>query len=127
LRIVGATWEPLVYALPALADEPGRVFRYSEPITAKGSARIEMAQVIFGWRDGAPFTHCHGIWIEGDGRTRGGHVLPENTVILKGGEANGIGLNDVAIRADQDLETGFRLFHPVAVPTMQTNAAQQRG
>jgi hypothetical protein len=126
LRIVGTIWEPLVYALPALAEETGRVFRYSDPITAKGGARIEMARAIFGWRDEAPFTHCHGIWIEGDGRTRGGHVLPEKTIVVKGGEARGIGLKDVTIRADLDLETGFTLFHPVAVPGVRTNPGRSR-
>jgi predicted DNA-binding protein with PD1-like motif len=125
-RIVDTIWEPLVYALPALAEETGRVFRYSDPITAKGGARTEMAQAIFGRRDEAPFTHCHGIWIEGDGRTRGGHVLPEKTIVVKGGEARGIGLKDVAIRADLDLETGFTLFHPVAVPGVRTNPGRSR-
>ena len=126
LRIVDAGWEPLVYALPALAEDRGRVFRYSDPITARGGARIEMARAIFGWRDDAPFTHCHGIWIEGDGRTRGGHVLPEKTIIVKGGEAHGIGLKDVRIRADLDRETGFTLFHPVTVPGVQTNPGPRR-
>jgi hypothetical protein len=126
LRIVGTIWEPLVYALPALAEETGRVFRYSDPITAKGGARIELARAMFGWRDEAPFAHCHGIWIEGDGRSRGGHVFPERTIIVKGGEASGIGLKDVGIRADLDLETGFTLFHPVAVPGVLTNPGQWR-
>jgi predicted DNA-binding protein with PD1-like motif len=125
-RIVDTIWEPLVYALPALAEETGRVFRYSDPITAKGGARIEMAQAIFGRRDEAPFTHCHGIWIEGDGRARGGHVIPEKTIIVKRGEARGIGLKDVGMRADLDAETGFTLFHPVAVPGVQTSPSESR-
>ena len=51
LRIVDADWEPLVYALPALAEDRGRVFRYSDPITARGGARIEMARAVFGRTD----------------------------------------------------------------------------
>src|SRR5215211_6840537 len=51
MRITGGVFDPLVYALPALAKEPDRIFRYSDPISPKGGARIEFAQAMFGWRD----------------------------------------------------------------------------
>jgi len=80
---------------------------------------VQIANATFGWRDGAPFVHCHGAWIEPDGTRRGGHVLPHETVVASGGPARAWATADVTVVVEPDAETNFDLFHPIwaASPT----------
>ena len=67
-----------------------------------------------GSRDDAPFFHCHGLWLEADGRIGGGHVIPEETVVAEPFEVDAVGLDGAIFTAEPDPETNFELFGPLA-------------
>ena len=117
LVFAGAALGPFTYVVPHPAPDASHVAYFSPPRTPAGRTRVEIANAIFGWRDGSPFVHCHGVWTEADGRRRGGHMMPHETIIAEPAVAHAWASPDVAIRVDADPETNFSLFRPVALPT----------
>src|SRR5271166_172156 len=77
-----------------------------------GGAAVTVANATFGWRDGAPFVHCHGAWTEADGARKGGHMLPLETVVAGETSVTAWATADVAIAVAPDAETNFPLFRP---------------
>jgi predicted DNA-binding protein with PD1-like motif len=112
LTLAGGALGPFSYVMPGPPDGPEHVAYFSPPRSPAGTTRVEIANATFGWRDGAPFVHCHGAWIE-NGERRGGHVLPHETVVAETTLVRAWALHDVSIEADTDSETNFTLFHPV--------------
>lgn len=106
---------PFAYVMPALSKDGSHAAFYSDTFRPPGVTRFEGGALTYGSRDGAPFFHCHGIWREADGRRSGGHVLPEEAVLAEDCIVAACGLDGAAFTGDQDLETGFKLFGPVAV------------
>ena len=117
LVFADAALGPFTYVVPHPAPDASHVAYFSPPRTPPGRTLVEIANAIFGWRDGSPFVHCHGVWTEADGRRRGGHMMPHETIIAEPAVARAWASPDVAIRVDADPETNFSLFHPVALPT----------
>lgn len=115
VTLEGGSLTPLTYVIPARSDDASHAAYYSEPFTPPDETRLEFANLTVGRRDGRPFVHCHGVWIEADGRRRGGHPIPEQTFIASAPKARAWGLSDVALHSDFDPETNFTLFHPVAI------------
>lgn len=111
----GAVLAPFRYYLPGPSSDPAHAAGFAGPHDA-ASAHVERANATFGCRDGAPYVHCHAVWIEPDGTRRGGHIIPEATSVLNVASARAWGLRDVAIRAVADVETNFTLFAPVDGP-----------
>lgn len=111
----GAVLAPFRYYLPGPSSDPTHAAWFAGPHEA-ASARVERANATFGWRDGAPYVHCHAVWIEPDGTRRGGHIIPEATIVQAPALARAWGLRDVAIRAMADAETNFTLFAPAEGP-----------
>ena len=107
----GAVLSPFRYVMPGPSQDPDHVAWFSAPRAAPGS-RIEVANATLGWRDGAPFVHCHAVWIEPDGSRRGGHILPDETIVAAGTPVQAWGI-EAGIAAEPDAETNFTLFHPV--------------
>jgi hypothetical protein len=103
---------PFRYVMPGLADDESHVAYFSAPRAPAGVTRIEQANATFGWADGKPFIHCHAVWVEPDGRRRGGHILPGETLVADAGEATAWGFRDVRIDAWLETETNFTLFQP---------------
>ena len=97
--------------MPGPPQDTDHVAWFSAPRAAPGS-RIEVANATLGWRDGAPFVHCHAVWIEADGSRRGGHILPDETIVADGAKVQAWGI-EARIAAEPDAETNFTLFHPV--------------
>jgi hypothetical protein len=103
---------PFRYVMPGPADDESHVAYFTAPREPPGVTRIEQANATFGWADGKPFIHCHAVWVEPDGRRRGGHILPGETVLADGGEATAWGFRNVRIETQLDTETNFSLFQP---------------
>jgi predicted DNA-binding protein with PD1-like motif len=118
ITFAGAALHPFRYVLPGPPRDGTHVAWFSDPHLPAGdparATRVETANATFGWRDGTPFVHCHGVWTEPDGTRRGGHMLPEETFLAAPAPARAWGLAVAAIRVDPDPETNFPLFHPVA-------------
>src|SRR5215210_363289 len=113
VRLEGGSLMPFTYLIPAASTEPKYAAYYSEPFAPPGETRIEVANVSVGRRDGQPFLHCHGIWLEADGSRRGGHPIPDQTFIHSLPKVQAWGLSEIALHAEFDPETNFTLFHPV--------------
>src|SRR5712671_2013059 len=116
LSMKGGALGPFAYVMPALSKTGENAAFYSDIFRPAGVARLKMATMTLGARDGAPFFHCHGLWSEADGRSNGGHVLPEETVVAAPFEVNAFGIDGAIFLAEADAETNFRLFGPVARP-----------
>jgi predicted DNA-binding protein with PD1-like motif len=108
----GAALNPFRYVMPGPADDDSHVAYFSAPRAPPGITRIEQANATFGWADGKPFIHCHAVWIEPDGRRRGGHILPTETIVAAAGDAHAWAFRDIRIDTRLDLETNFSLFQP---------------
>jgi predicted DNA-binding protein with PD1-like motif len=105
---------PLAYVMPALSKTSEHAAFYSETFRPRGITQLKLATMTFGVRDGAPFFHCHGLWREADGCVNGGHMLPEETVVVEPFEVDAFGIDGAMFAAEGDPETNFKLFGPVA-------------
>ena len=123
LTIDGGAFGPFAYVMPALSKTPTHAAFYSDTFRPAGTTKLKAATLTFGERDGAPFFHCHGLWLEADGRLRAGHVLPEETVLAEACRADAFGLSGAGFVAGQDPETNFRLFVPKAAPSAGRTAS----
>jgi predicted DNA-binding protein with PD1-like motif len=123
LTLSGGALGPFAYVIPALTPDPSHAAYYSETFRPAGDTRLEIAAITIGFRDGAPFFHCHGFWTEADGRPGGGHMLPEETAIAAPIRAKGVLIAGARFEARQDAETGFKLFTPIATEAPSPAAA----
>jgi predicted DNA-binding protein with PD1-like motif len=113
LRFAGVRLDPFAYVTPHPSPDAAHVAYFSPTRRPAGGAVVEVANATFGWRDGAPFVHCHGAWTQADGVRKGGHMLPLETIVAQGGAVNAWGTADVTIAAEPDAETNFPLFRPL--------------
>jgi len=111
----GAVLAPFRYYLPGPSADGAHAAWFAGPHEA-AFARIETANATFGWRDGAPYVHCHAVWTEPDGTRRGGHIIPEASDVRGAAAARAWVLRDIPLPATYDEETNFSLFAPEAGP-----------
>jgi len=114
LNIRGGTLGPFAYVMPALSRNGENAAFYSETFRPEGHAWLKQATLTLGERDGAPFFHCHGLWLEAHCRVNGGHILPEETMVAEPFEVEAFGIDGAVFKAEPDPETNFKLFGPVA-------------
>jgi predicted DNA-binding protein with PD1-like motif len=112
LRLKDAAMEPMGYVIPAASPDDKHAAWYSDIFAPAGVTRVEDAGFNIGSRDGKSFFHCHGIWMEPDGRRRMGHLLPDLACFQKPVEAEMIGIRGARFEATEDAETNFKLFMP---------------
>ena len=112
----GGALGPFSYVMPGPPIDDAHVAYFSAPRSPPGETVVEIANATFGWRDNAPFVHCHGAWIEQATNRRGGHMLPHETIVANATTVHAWALSDVAIHAEPDPETNFPLFHPISAP-----------
>ncbi|MCA1388425.1 DUF296 domain-containing protein [Bradyrhizobium sp. IC3123] len=105
---------PFAYVMPALSKTGENAAFYSDTFRPAGVTRLRLGSMTLGTRDAAPFFHCHGLWTEADGKTSGGHMMPDETVVAEPFEVGAFGLNGAVFTAEPDAETNFKLFGPVA-------------
>lgn len=114
----------LAYVIPALSQTPANAAFYSEIMRPEGETTVEALRITFGQRAGLPWLHAHGFWRLPDGTRHGGHVIPNETILLRPAQARAWLLHGAGFDAEPDPETGFSLFGPVprGPPPSQTNA-----
>ncbi len=113
MSLEGGAFGPFTYVIPAPAPTPEHAAFYSAFHRPPGISRVESAAVTFGLRDGAAFLHCHGVWAGDDGVRRGGHVIPDQTIVAEPVRVRAWTLDGMAFEAMPDPETNFTLFGPV--------------
>jgi predicted DNA-binding protein with PD1-like motif len=114
IEISSAEMSPLVYVVPANSPDAEHAAWYSEPHCLAGKATVERAVMSFGWDNEKPFLHCHGIWIDADGRRCGGHLIPDKTVLSKEIEVTVWAVAGARFERLFDPETNFSLLTPVS-------------
>jgi hypothetical protein len=112
VELSGGAFGPFTYVMPALSADPRYAAFYSASHTPPGLTAFERGVATFGERDGAPFIHCHAVWLEKRER-RGGHVMPLDTIVSEPIQAHAYGTADAAFAVLPDAETNFSLFTPV--------------
>ena len=111
LSLAGLVCDPIRYVLPAPSSDGIHAAWYSDTHAPDGHWTVESATASVGWRDGAPFLHCHGIWSDGHSRAMG-HLLPFDSIVARDTPVSGLGARDSWFQALPDPETGFTLFTP---------------
>lgn len=117
VKLDGLGLSPFAYVMPALSKTPEHAAFYSETFRPQVGARIEVGAMTFGQRDGAPFFHAHAVWVEGDGKRSGGHILPDETTVAETITLEAVGLDGAVFVAEPDSETNFKLFGPKPTPS----------
>lgn len=116
---------PFGYVMPSTSPSPRNAAFYSAPYRPAGISRTICGSLTFGLRDDVPYFHAHALWQEADGRSAGGHILPEETIVAEPGTVHAIGLDGAGFVAAQDNEINFKVFGPVPAPRL-TGADGQR-
>jgi predicted DNA-binding protein with PD1-like motif len=125
LSFKGGALGPFAYVMPALSKTSENAAFYSDTYRPKGVTHTKLGSMTLGMRDGAPFFHCHGLWIEADGRASGGHMLPDETVVAEPFEIEAFGVDGAMFTAEPDPETNFKLFGPVAAASTGARATSR--
>lgn len=105
---------PFAYVMPALSKTGANAAFYSDTFRPAGITRLKLGAMTLGERDGAPFFHCHGLWVETDGHLHGGHILPEESIVAESFAVEAFGIDGAMFTAEPDPETNFKLFGPLA-------------
>ncbi|QDP26376.1 PCC domain-containing protein [Bradyrhizobium cosmicum] len=125
LNFGSGTLGPFAYVMPALSKTGENAAFYSDTFRPGGVTRTRLGSMTLGTRDGAPFFHCHGLWLEADGTASGGHMLPDETVVAEAFEVAAFGVDGAIFTAEPDPETNFKLFGPVAAASTGARAASR--
>ena len=115
LNMQGGALGPFAYVMPALSKTGDNAAFYSDSFRPAGITRLQTGAMTLGQRDGAPFFHCHALWLEADGCAGGGHILPEETFVAEPFAVEAFGIDGAMFVAEPDSETNFKLFGPVAI------------
>lgn len=116
LRLENVPMAHLSYVIPAPAPGDGHAAWYSATRHIPDRPRILTAGVHLGLRDGAPFTHCHGLWSGDRDDPVMGHLLPADSEIAEDRVATGWAVSGATLAVEEDSETRFSLFRPQASP-----------
>jgi predicted DNA-binding protein with PD1-like motif len=125
LNIRGGALGPFAYVMPALSKTGENAAFYSDTFRPAGITRLKMGAMTLGRRDGGPFFHCHALWTEADGRSNGGHILPDETVVAEPFEVNAFGIDGAVFTAEPDPETRFKLFGPLPSATAKARTTSR--
>lgn len=82
---------------------------------------LHRAGIVWGWREGRAFGHCHGLW----GETMG-HLLLDASQLTRPVQARAVLFPDARFAASEDAETGFTLFKPEGAVNDDADAALLR-
>lgn len=115
MTLFGGDLEALSFCLPR-PDPGGRVAAtYGAPAAVR-SARLVFGSATLGRSaDDMPVVHCHAVFRTPDGAIRGGHLLPEKTIVgTDPVTAVATTFDGFDLRIGFDDETRMHLLRPVA-------------
>jgi hypothetical protein len=114
-RIVAGACAQVQYHVMMHAAHGARPYVYSPPIVCNGNNTLIGAAITLGRRqDGTRILHCHGGFVDAQGRHHGGHVILDETFTAAAGLQIRLCLFDgIDLVASPDAETTFDLLQPV--------------
>jgi predicted DNA-binding protein with PD1-like motif len=114
VRLGGGSFKKFSFYTGVVDPTGNRVATFSDPNFPALPVNLVIANVMIGiGEDGEARSHCHAIFLDGDGNRRGGHLIPGECIIGPGGLvawATSGGTADLKVRYDP--ETNFPLLHP---------------
>lgn len=110
----------LRFVLPDRATDGQHGAWYSAP-RDMADAPIHRVGIVWGWREGRVFGHCHGLW----GETMG-HLLLDASRLTRPVQAEVLLFPDARFAAEEDVETAFTLFKPTGGVSGYSDAAVLR-
>lgn len=110
----------LRFVLPDRATDGVHGAWYSSPRRLDDAA-LHRAGIVWGWRGGKVFGHCHGLW----GDTMG-HLFLDASQLLRPVQAHAVLFPDARFTASEDTETAFTLFKPEGGANAKAEAALLR-
>ena len=114
VELRNVAFSPFAYVMPALSKTGENAAFYSDIFRPEGITLLREGALTYGLRDGQPFFHCHGLWVEPDGRACGGHLMPEEVVVAETCRVTALGLDGAAFEGRPDPEINFKVFGPVS-------------
>ncbi len=114
-EIKGGSFNPFMYVMPALSKTPDHAVYFSDRFEPQGEVRLVEGCVTYGFNQGKPMLHCHARWIDSNGRSGCGHLLPHECMIHEPIEVTAWVLEGAQFQVIPDRETNFSLFQPVGI------------
>jgi hypothetical protein len=115
-ELLGGFLSVAAYHVTGPQTDSQRVAEYGPARMIPGGAMIVHGTGSYGdAMAGSPMVHVHAAFADGAGRTHGGHVNPDLSVIGPGG-VRAILMLGAGFRQIADLQTLFPLFVPFAEP-----------
>ena len=113
LALLGGELETVAYCLP-IPDPEGQVIAtYGAPLVLHHVALLRASATLGQAADGAPVIHCHASFADADGTVRGGHVLPDRTVVgRRPVTVLATALDGIDLRLGFDPETRLHMLRP---------------
>ena len=114
VRLGGGSFSKFSY-YTGVEDPTGfRVATFSPPNFPPLPVTLAIANVMVGQdEEGKPRSHCHAIFLDGEGNKLGGHLIPGECIIGPGGlVAWATSSGTAGLQASEDPETNFPLLHP---------------
>ena len=113
LALLGGELETVAYCLP-IPDPEGQVIAtYGAPLVLHQVALLRASATLGQAADGAPVIHCHASFADADGTVRGGHVLPDRTVVgRRPVTVLATALDGIDLRLGFDPETRLHMLRP---------------
>jgi hypothetical protein len=114
-RIVAGSCAQVQYHVMTHASHGPRPYIYGPPIVCDSECTLIGAAITIGHRaDGARILHCHGGFVDAEGRHHGGHVILDETIASHAGLHIRLCLFDgIDLVVSPDAETAFDLLQPV--------------
>ena len=105
----------MVYCLP-IPDPEGQVIAtYGAPLVLHNALLLRASATLGQGADGAPVMHCHATFADAQGAVRGGHVLPDRTVVGRRPLTVLVtALDGIDLRLGFDPETRLQMLRPTA-------------
>ena len=113
LALLGGELQTVAYCLP-IPDPEGQVIAtYGPPLVLQTVALLRASATLGQTADGAPVVHCHATFADADGAVRGGHVLPDRTVVgRRPVTVLATALDGIDLRLGFDPETRLHMLRP---------------
>lgn len=113
----------VVYVHPAFGPDAAHPMSFTEELRTEPPTALRQGSGTTGFRHGEHFSHLHASFVDDNGRTTGGHLLPGTSVGEAGMTVRLHFLSDVEWESTDDPETGFSAFSPAEPATASSMAS----